>query len=113
MHLSISAAANFIGVSISTLRRWDRDGSFEPDYLTVGRHRRYSISSLKIFCSDRTEYANAGNERKTVLYSRVSSSDQKEDLVRQTERLREHSWDIQIHLLLKILGVGLTTRSQA
>jgi predicted site-specific integrase-resolvase len=87
MHLSVSAAADYLGVSISTLRRWHHAGSFEPDFLTCGGHRRYSIKSLKQFCQSYSDSEAPQDELRTVLYARVSSSDQKQDLSRQCERL--------------------------
>ena len=48
MHLSISATAIYLGVSISTVRRWDRKQILASDYRTAGEHRR---SILKIFKS--------------------------------------------------------------
>ena len=40
MYLSIGQASNYLGVSISTLRRWDKEGYLIPDVYTVGGHRR-------------------------------------------------------------------------
>ncbi|MBM7557915.1 excisionase family DNA binding protein [Halanaerobacter jeridensis] len=43
MKLSIKEAANFLGVAISILRRWDKEGKLVPER-TVGGHRRYSAT---------------------------------------------------------------------
>lgn len=106
MHLSISAAADYLGVSISTLRRWDRDGYYSPDFLTIGGHRRYPISSLKVFCRQNSEASDLDDVKTTVLYSRVSSSDQKEDLVRQTERLSSYAKEQGFSNTLNIEDLG-------
>jgi excisionase family DNA binding protein len=44
-YLSISQAAEFLGVSAKTLRRWDQRGSF-PSLRTAGGQRRYHQSDL-------------------------------------------------------------------
>ena len=46
MLLSIGALASAIGVSIVTLRRWDRAGKLAPCLRTVGGHRRYLLSEV-------------------------------------------------------------------
>ncbi len=45
--LSISQAAQYLGVSEATLRRWHNDGSFKASFLTPGGHRYYSLSDLE------------------------------------------------------------------
>lgn len=109
MHLSISSAAVYLGVSISTLRRWHQSGDLVPDYLTVGRHRRYSMTSLKIFTQDLSSSAEKNEARLSVIYGRVSSSDQKRDLDRQISRLeslckKENFNNIEV---IRDLGSGL------
>jgi len=49
MHISIGEAAVIIGVSVGTLRRWDREGSFHPTTRTPGQHRRYSLVEIHGF----------------------------------------------------------------
>lgn len=69
--LKIKDKAEELGVSIATLRRWHKKGLLYPDFITYGGHRRYKKQTIQ-------------EERKIVGYSRVSSSDQKEDLARQS-----------------------------
>lgn len=88
MYVSIGRAAEIIGVSISTLRRWESEGSLSADFRTKGGHRRYSVQRLRaeileLAASEQT----ANNHRKTYIYARVSSHDQKLDLKRQEQRL--------------------------
>ena len=88
MLVSIGQAAVIIGVSVSTLRRWERDGRLQPDCRTIGRHRRYRVDSLKEqfgLVKDNSER----KDKKTILYARVSSSDQKAALARQISRLEQ------------------------
>ena len=80
-YLSISKAASLLGVSISTLRRWDNAGKLVPEK-TAGGQRRYKYSQLRPFSAVK----NTDNQ-KTIAYARVSSHDQKEDLERQKQIL--------------------------
>lgn len=47
LYLSVSKAARRIGVSASTLRAAEVDGSGPPYTLTPGGHRRYLVSDLE------------------------------------------------------------------
>ena len=44
--LTIQDAANLLGVSSDTLRRWDAEGRFLPDRRTAGGWRLYSRERL-------------------------------------------------------------------
>ncbi|EHQ53434.1 hypothetical protein ECTPHS_12188, partial [Ectothiorhodospira sp. PHS-1] len=79
---SIGEAAKALGVSITTLRRWEASGRLVPEH-TAGGHRRYDLAKL------RPEMFRAEEDtgRRTVAYARVSSHDQKEDLERQKQVL--------------------------
>ena len=79
--LSISQAAELMGVSQSTLRRWEQDKKLIPER-TAGGQRRYLLSQLRPHLKRKPV-----KERKTIAYARVSSSDQKADLERQKEIL--------------------------
>jgi excisionase family DNA binding protein len=99
--LSISEAAKVLGVSISTLRRWEAEGHLIPEH-TKGRHRRYDLAKL------RPELFHAPDTRKTIAYARVSSHDQKEDLIRQQQVLELYcaaqGWTFEI---ISDLGTGM------
>ncbi|MFC1638645.1 helix-turn-helix domain-containing protein, partial [Patescibacteria group bacterium] len=45
-YLSIKEAAEYLGVSKQTLRRWDESGKFRPSYVTPGGHRQYALVDL-------------------------------------------------------------------
>ena len=49
--LTISEAAEIIGVSVDTLRRWDANGKL-PEVHSTGGHRFYTELQLQIFLSD-------------------------------------------------------------
>ena len=44
--VSIHEAAQFLGVTPTTLRRWEREGRLLPDVRTRGGDRRYDLNRL-------------------------------------------------------------------
>jgi len=44
---SISESDLMLGVSTKTLRRRENNDKFNPEYRTIGNHRRYSINQIK------------------------------------------------------------------
>lgn len=82
--LSISQAAKVLGVTIQTLRNWDKKGLLHPDERTKGGDRRYKLETLRNI--NKNIVFNTDN-LKTIAYARVSSHDQKEDLIRQVQVL--------------------------
>ena len=46
MYVSIAEAAEIVGVSISTPRRWEYDEYFMPEYRTKGGHRCYNLDKI-------------------------------------------------------------------
>lgn len=44
--ISISKAANLLGVHVDTLRMWDKQGKLIP-VKTLGKHRRYSLGDIE------------------------------------------------------------------
>lgn len=103
--LTISEAANYLGVSPATLRRWEASGKINPAQRTAGLQRRYDIAQLKphLFRNPNTKI-----ERMTYAYARVSSNDQKSDLQRQIEMLElycaSQGWQYEI---ISDLGSGM------
>ena len=101
--VSIGEAASALGVSITTLRRWEASGKLAAEH-TAGGHRRYDLAKLKpeLF---RTE---AHAQRRTVAYARVSSHDQKDDLERQKQVLElycaRQGWTFEV---IADLGSGM------
>jgi excisionase family DNA binding protein len=97
----IGQAAQLLGVSTSTLRRWERDGKI-TSHRTEGKHRLYRLSQFKILKQSHTR------DRKTIAYARVSSTDQKADLDRQKKVLEmycaSHGWKFE---LVTDLGSGM------
>ena len=101
--MTIGEASKVLGVSITTLRRWEKEGRLQPDEITPGGHRRYDLMKLRpeLFRLQRSD-------RKTVAYARVSSHDQKEDLERQKQVLEMYcaaqGWTFEV---IADLGSGM------
>lgn len=79
--LPIGEAAKLLGVSMTTLRRWEESGRLVPER-TKGGRRRYRLSQIRPDLTRKSDVA-----RKTIAYARVSSHDQKSDLERQKQVL--------------------------
>ena len=82
-------AAQRLGVSTETLRRWSLDGRL-PVMKTAGGRRRYSLEDIERLSP--TSQTPAGVPQEVVVgYARVSSHDQKAsgDLERQVAHLKE------------------------
>ena len=77
MKVGIGRAAKELGVSKETLRRSEAAGKIEVECTPKG-HRRYDLSKL-LGVTPRPALSG----RPTLAYARVSSDDQKEDLLRQ------------------------------
>lgn len=106
MKVSIQKAAKVLGVSITTLRRWEEEGKIQAER-TAGGHRRYDLGKLQAVAG-RARLLVPEETRVTIAYARVSSHDQKDDLVRQISILSEfcarHGWT---HEVIEDLGSGL------
>ena len=101
--LSIKQAANQLGVSVSTLRRWDETGVLVAQRTPKG-HRRYDLSKI----NPNLTRNKVEQQRKTIAYARVSSHDQKPDLQRQIEILELYcsaqGWSFEV---ISDLGSGM------
>jgi putative resolvase len=80
-HLSTKQVCLLLGISLSTFYRYCKVGLLKPAFFTIGKHRRFSLSLLR-------QSFNIGTKAVlTVAYSRVSSHDQKSDLISQEAKL--------------------------
>ena len=66
MKVSISEAARILGVSINTLRRWDKQGRLKAERTRAG-HRRYDLAKLKRLAKHRPP--DPGATRLTLGYA--------------------------------------------
>ncbi|WP_372369505.1 recombinase family protein [Candidatus Uabimicrobium sp. HlEnr_7] len=97
--ISIGKVAKLFGVTSQSIRDWRKQGKLEA-IRTFGGHRRYNLREIekKLGIEDK--------DRKTVLYSRVSAHDQKEDLVRQKQELINYSEKQKITNVIQISEIG-------
>ncbi len=100
---TVAETAKFLGVSKSTLRRWEREGRLLPVERTAGGQRRYDLAKLRP-----NAFHTGPVARTTIAYARVSSHDQKADLERQGRMLEmfcsANGWSFEI---LSDLGSGM------
>lgn len=100
--LTIEEAAERLGVSTITLRRWEKAGKITAQR-TQGGHRRYALADIEPHAVHL-----AGQSRSTIAYARVSSHDQKDDLERQKHVLEMYcaaqGWQFD---LVADLGSGM------
>jgi putative resolvase len=104
MTLSIGDAAKELGVSVITLRRWADSGKIRSERSPTGQRRFFLVDIKRITPRELKKL----DERITINYARVSSHDQKADLVRQAQVLEAFSsangWQFET---IQDLGSGL------
>lgn len=99
-----STIKKIFSVSSSTLRKWDEEQKIKT-VRTPGGHRLYSSNDVqKLFGAPTASSAPTIETRKKIIYARVSSNHQKEDLQRQINMLQKHYPD---HELISDIGSGL------
>ena len=76
--------AELLGVSVKTLQRWDREGILKANRTLTDR-RYYTYKQYLQFKGIHTENDN----RQTVIYARVSTKNQMDDLKNQVSFLRQ------------------------
>lgn len=96
MSLSIGETAKILGVSVKTIRRWADSGKLKSIRSPSG-HRRFNLHDIQEL-NDGSSSITIFNKI-TINYARVSSHDQKEDLVRQIKVLENycasHGWQFE------------------
>jgi len=101
--ISIKEAAYALGVSVQTLRRWEKEGKVLPVQRTAGGQRRFDLHSLVT-----SQPVPNKQALPTLAYARVSCHDQKDDLVRQEKMLEmfctSRGWPFEI---ISDLGSGM------
>jgi predicted site-specific integrase-resolvase len=108
MFISIGQAATLLGISITTLRRWEREGFFAPSYRTLGGHRRYALTAIENLFNHNKPSDQIPDSRKALGYARVSSHDQRKDLETQKLKLEKYcEKNFQNFEIISDLGSGL------
>ena len=96
--------AELLGVSVKTLQRWDRDGILKANRTLTDR-RYYTYDQYLQFKGIQTE----NDIRDTVIYARVSTRNQKDDLQNQVEFLKQfcNAKGIIVNQCIEDFGSGL------
>lgn len=107
-HISTKQVCLLLGISLSTFYRYCKAGILKPAFLTFGGHRRFSLSLL------RQSFNLDNNAVLTVCYSRVSSHDQKIDLITQEAKLINYAKNNNYQNIVSItdLGSGLNYKKK-
>lgn len=104
MSISIGEAAKELGISTKTLRRWADADKIRSERSPSGQRRFFLADIKRITPRD----LNQVDDRITINYARVSSHDQKQDLIRQAQVLEAFSgangWQFET---IQDLGSGL------
>jgi predicted site-specific integrase-resolvase len=96
--------AELLGVSVKTLQRWDRDGILKANRTPTDR-RYYTYDQYLQFKGIQTD----NDIRDVVIYARVSTGNQKDDLQNQVEFLKQfcNAKGIIVNRCIEDFGSGL------
>lgn len=96
--------AELLGVSVKTLQRWDRDGILKANRTPTNR-RYYTYDQYLQFKGIHTE----NDIRDIVIYARVSTRNQKDDLKNQIDFFRQfcNAKGIIVNQCIEDYGSGL------
>lgn len=85
---SIGKFAEEIGVTIESVRNWDRTGKLKPAFRNPSGHRYYTQEQVDLYLG--LHKSDIEHEKITIGYCRVSSPKQKDDLERQVENMKTY-----------------------
>ena len=109
MLMSIGKFSKEIGVSISTLRTWDKTGYLKPAKVLDNGYRYYSDEQIDKYLNVDSDI----DDRKIVLYARVSTRKQMDDLDRQIENLKTYAYTKGYSFeLITDIGSGLNYKKE-
>lgn len=102
--IKIGQAAQMLGVTMQTLRKWETTGELIPHRKSEGGTRYYDVNKLQSLSNEKAP---------TICYARVSSQDQKADLDRQQTILETYcaakGWKSEV---IRDLGSGMNYRKK-
>ncbi|WP_199336385.1 IS607 family transposase [Nostoc sp. FACHB-110] len=100
----VSEFGDLVGISPSTLRRWEEEGKLIPER-TLGNQRIYSESHLAIAKS----LKSGKHPVRVVIYCRVSSNNQKDDLLSQVKAMESFclAQGVSVTQTIQEIGGGL------
>lgn len=110
-NISIGKAAQLLGVSLSTIYRWEKLGKIKASFRTFGNHRRFLVSDLLLISNNKE---NNIDNRKVICYARVSTHSQKKDLITQQTFLEQYCIKnkIENYEIINDLGSGLNYKKK-
>ena len=82
-YYSINKFSKILGISVQTLRNWDKKGKLHPHHTSSNGYRYYSHEQL-----NQVMNVKPNLDRIVIGYCRVSSNKQKDDLERQIENMK-------------------------
>ena len=82
-YYSINKFSKILGISVQTLRNWDKKGKLHPHHTSSNGYRYYSHEQLNQVMNIKPNL-----DRIVIGYCRVSSNKQKDDLERQIENMK-------------------------
>ena len=88
-YYSSKDVTKILGVTAQTLRNWDKEGKLKPSYTKSNGYRYYSEDVILSYTQERKTKKDVN----VVLYARVSSKEQQDDLERQISNLKEYAKD--------------------
>lgn len=107
--MSIGKFSKEIGVSISTLRTWDKTGYLKPAKVLDNGYRYYSDEQIDKYLNVDSDI----DDRKIVLYARVSTKKQMDDLDKQIENLKTYAYTKGYSFeLITDIGSGLNYKKE-
>lgn len=120
--ISIGEASVYTGLSQDTLRRYFKHGKISG-FISAGGQRRFEVESLKSLCTNDlqstqgSENRISGNqqtvkkEKVNIIYARVSSKKQANDLERQIQfiknKVEESGKDLAKYEVISDIGSGI------
>lgn len=105
-YLSIHKVSVILGVTPQTLRKWDEDGYFVPAQRRSNGYRYYTKQQVEEFSEKLSTIKN--QYRKNIGYCRVSTSKQKDELLRQCENVEMYLKSLkQPYDIIKDIGSGI------
>lgn len=105
--LTITQLSKILNVHVVTIRNWERDGKNPiPVHRTQGNQRRYLGKDVKQYLGLASSPTSNKSNKKTIIYARVSSHEQKADLATQIGLLSLYasSQGFQYEVLSEILS---------
>jgi len=106
-HYSIGEFAKRMGRSVPTVRRWEREGKLQAKRLPSGQ-RYFDESDVRLMLG------GAPRKRDVVVYCRVSSAGQKDDLASQVQAMESYCLGagIAVDEWIQEIGGGMNFKRQ-